>query len=356
MSFRSLPARGRRLSATVGLSLLLLLASTGTAEAIPPPEIVRIGSVFIQSLAVVLVFLSPVLFFLRKQVGRLLTAMRSGRRLLTVLLSIVLLVLTAWGMSAVWVRHLNRNLAVETGKSREAVVTDGGAMAFAGVQFDITDPSFSIAPQAAAQLAKAGSHVLIDIREPAEFTTRHVPGSIHIRLGDLMAGGEYRQLDPDKKIILLCEASERGSAVAAFLRLKGFQAWYVENGIRGWIEQKLPYNGRATMQLPDFTNKYKKLPPDEGKDLLQTGKRVLVDVRTRTEFNGNHLPGAINLPLVNLPSSDVAKALEMLPANKEIVGVAYDRFGAYYCLIVGYLLDQQNKRYGGTLMMTTEQR
>jgi|GEM_PF-6690705 len=347
--------KGRRLITTACLSGTLLLIFTGTAEAIPPPEMARIGSVFVQSLAVVLVFLSPVLFFLRKQLVRLFVVMRSRHRWTTVFLAVVLIALAAWSTSALWVHHLNRNLPLAAKPAQEAVVTGSGAMAFAGVQFDITDPSFAITPQAAAQWLTSGSHVLIDIREPVEFATRHVPGSIPIRLGDLMAGGEYRQLDPNKKIVLLCEASERGSAVAAFLRLKGIQALYVENGIRGWIEQKLPYKGSASMQLPDFANKYKRLAAEDINTLVTSGKSVLIDVRSRAEFNSGHLPKAINLPLVNLPTDELTRALQAIPLDKEIVGVAYDRFGAYYCLIVGYLLDQQNKRYGGTLMMPAEQ-
>lgn len=346
------PSRLTRLSFVAYFTAMLLLTFVGQAEAIPPPELARIGSVFVQSLAMALVFLTPTLFFLWKQINRLLTAIQSKRRVLTLFTTVILLILAVWAGSALYVvTHNNRTILAAASPAEGAAVIGGDVMSVAGMQFDITDLSLAISPRETEKLLGSTTHLFIDIREPVEFATRHIPGFINIRVGDMMAGGEFRQLDKARSIILVCEAGERGSAIASFLRLKGYQAFYVDKGIRGWIEQKLPFSGSARMQLPDFPDKYTKFSPTEAKELLITGESVLVDVRSPAEFGKGHLEGAVNIPLVNLTSSALELAIDQMPRDKHALGIAYDRFGAYYCLIFGNLLDQQKRKYGGTLMM-----
>lgn len=46
-------------------------------------------------------------------------------------------------------------------------------------------------------------------------------------------------------------------------------------------------------------------PATDYKQLVQDGA-VILDVRTREEFNGGHIKGAINIPVQNLPSGDLS--------------------------------------------------
>jgi rhodanese-related sulfurtransferase len=339
-----------RTVATAGLTALLVVTLAGPAAAIPPPELLRIGSVFVQALAVAVVSLSAVLFFLRRQLGRAFAALKSGRKAAIAAVALVVVVV-AWAASAVYVKQANRRLlAAAPPAAKSATVTDG-VMTVAGMQFDIADPSLAIAPREAAKLIGATNHALIDIREPVEFATRHVEGFVNLRAGDLLAGEEYRKIARDKTIVLLCEAGERGSAIAAFLRLRGYQASFIDKGMRGWIDAALPFAGSADMKLPDFPNKYAKLSAAEARVRLNGKRAVLIDVRSPAEFARGHVAGAVNLPLVNLPTADLEAALAKLPQDQEVIGIAYDRFGAYYCLIVGWLIDQRRMTYGGTLMM-----
>lgn len=343
------------LSFIAGTSFLLVLLITGEAEAIPPPELIRIGSIFTQALAVALVFLSSFVFLLRKYLVRLFAAMKSGRRILIILISILSLVAISWSASAVYVSSKNKGIRKNSPSANASALVEDGVIRVAGMEFDITDPEFALPPREAAKLLGGGSHIFIDIREPVEFTTRHVSGFTNIRTGDLMAGGEYRHLDKTKTIVLLCEIGERGSAIAAFLRVRGYKAFYIDKGIRGWIESDLPFDGSAEMRLPDFNNKYTKISPAEAKSLIEKNKAVLIDVQAPGEFEKEHLPGAVNIPLANLPSKDLEAALNMLPKDKLVAGVAYDRFGAYYCLVIGWMLNQRNMIYGGTVMMPSSE-
>jgi rhodanese-related sulfurtransferase len=229
------------------------------------------------------------------------------------------------------------------------VMVDDGIMTVAGMQIDITDPSLAIQPQEAAKYLSNKQYLFIDIREPIEFSTRYIAGFTNMRVGDLVAGEEYKKLDKKKTIVLICEVGERGSAIAVFLRVRGYQALFIDKGIRGWQEKKLKVVGSDKMNLPDFRNKYKTVTVEEAKILVSEGKAVLVDVRSPGEFSNGHLTGAVNIPLVNMPAGELEKALNDLPRDKKIVGVAYDRFGVYYCMILGYLMNQKSIDYGGTL-------
>jgi rhodanese-related sulfurtransferase len=65
----------------------------------------------------------------------------------------------------------------------------------------------------------------------------------------------------------------------------------------------------------------------EREDLLRRvaeGSAVVLDVRPRAEYDGGHLPGAVNIPLEDLPAR-----IAELPTDREVV--AYCR-GAYCVL------------------------
>jgi rhodanese-related sulfurtransferase len=330
---------------TACVSVLLLLTFVESAEAIPPPELVRIGTVFVQSLAVGLVFLSTVLFFLRTQISRLFAAMQSRRRILVGLTAAFAFIGAVWGGSAVYTNHQNRLLTAEANQPNEAPVSNDSVVA----QLNVADPTLVVTPREASALMTTGAHIFLDVREPVEIATRSIPGFANLRLGDLISGKKYQQLDKNKTIVTLCEFGERGSNVAALLRMKGFRAVYVEKGIRGWIAEKLPFDGNVDMKLPDFDNKYAKVTEVDAQEMRQAGTALLIDVRSPAAFKKEHVEGAINIPLVNMPSSDLEMIVNEFPPEKKAVGVAYNRFGRYYCMIFGHLLAQKQKAYGGTL-------
>lgn len=327
-------------------ALSVFCVSGSDAEAIPPPEIVRVGSVFAHVLGFLFVFFSTVVLLVRNKVSYLF----SERKLKFVLFfALSLVVLLAFTVSAIFVRQKNRDILAGISAAKEPAMVTEGFMTVAGMQFDIADPSFKIGPSEAAKLLGNEEYLFIDIREPVEFSIRHVPNFVNVRIGDLVAGEEYKKLDKKKTIVLICEVGERGSAVAVFLRLRGYQALYIDNGIRGWTKNKLKFIGNKTMQLPDYRNKYKTVSIEEAKGMLAEGKTVLVDMRPHSDFGKGHFAGAINIPLMNITTSVLEKALNQLPKDSHVICIAYDRFGAYYCKIFGYLLIEKGIKYVGTL-------
>lgn len=79
-----------------------------------------------------------------------------------------------------------------------------------------------------------GNAKLIDVREPWEFATAHVEGSVEMPMGDVPARAN-RELDPDERLVVMCHHGVRSMNVTVWLRNQGFeQAQSVRGGIDAW--------------------------------------------------------------------------------------------------------------------------
>lgn len=61
---------------------------------------------------------------------------------------------------------------------------------------------------------------LIDVREPDEVAARALPGAVNIPLGDLPV--RVGELDPSRRVVLLCRSGARSASAAEFLAATGF--------------------------------------------------------------------------------------------------------------------------------------
>ena len=68
---------------------------------------------------------------------------------------------------------------------------------------------------------KKGEFLLLDVRQPEEYETGHIPGSMLIPLGELEA--RQGELDRSKKIIAYCRSGRRSMAAAIVLCGLGFE-------------------------------------------------------------------------------------------------------------------------------------
>lgn len=74
--------------------------------------------------------------------------------------------------------------------------------------------------------------IIIDTREPIEYSTSHVDGAINIPLSTLVDGSLPAQLsnvEKDSEIILYCRTGHRSNTVGHLLRNHGFT--HLTNGI-----------------------------------------------------------------------------------------------------------------------------
>ena len=97
----------------------------------------------------------------------------------------------------------------------------------------------SLRPAATA----AESPLLLDVREPWEYQTASLPGSILMPMGEVPSRA-HAELDPDAPIVVMCHHGARSLSVAMWLRDQGFtHAQSLAGGIDAWsrpIDPEIP--------------------------------------------------------------------------------------------------------------------
>jgi rhodanese-related sulfurtransferase len=73
---------------------------------------------------------------------------------------------------------------------------------------------------------------LLDVREDDEWDAGHVPGAIHIPLGEL--GARYTELGRDRPLFVICRSGNRSAHAAHALAGAGWDACNVSDGMQGW--------------------------------------------------------------------------------------------------------------------------
>lgn len=86
--------------------------------------------------------------------------------------------------------------------------------------------------------AAAGDDVLLDVREPMEWSAGHAPGATHIPMGELVE--RVGELRTDRRIICVCRSGNRSSQVTAWLRGQGFDAVNMDGGMGRWASLGQP--------------------------------------------------------------------------------------------------------------------
>jgi rhodanese-related sulfurtransferase len=102
---------------------------------------------------------------------------------------------------------------------------------------------FEISPGEAAAVLADGKARLIDVREPWEFATAKIEGSVLIPMGDVPARA-HQELDPDERLVVLCHHGARSLNVTVWLRNQGFEnVQSLRGGIDAWsaeVDAKVP--------------------------------------------------------------------------------------------------------------------
>ncbi len=99
---------------------------------------------------------------------------------------------------------------------------------------------YEISPTEAAALLKDNKARLIDVREPWEFATASIAGSLLMPMGDVPTR-VHQELDPDARLVVLCHHGQRSLNVTAWLRNQGFQqAQSLRGGIDAWSAEVDP--------------------------------------------------------------------------------------------------------------------
>jgi rhodanese-related sulfurtransferase len=105
-----------------------------------------------------------------------------------------------------------------------------------------------VAPKKAADELDAGA-VFVDVREPEEWQHGHIDGSVAAPRGlleffaDPTSPRHKGQLDPNRRMIVVCASGARASLAALTLKTMGYgDVAILDGGLKGWTEAGLPTN------------------------------------------------------------------------------------------------------------------
>jgi len=73
---------------------------------------------------------------------------------------------------------------------------------------------------------------ILDVREPDEWASGHIPGARHIPLGELQA--RHGELDKDSEIVVVCKSGGRSALACEFLASMGYNAINMPGGMSAW--------------------------------------------------------------------------------------------------------------------------
>jgi len=97
------------------------------------------------------------------------------------------------------------------------------------------------APELAAWLADSAREqpLLLDVREPWEYQTCNITGSLPMPMNTVPA--RQQELDPDATIVCICHHGGRSAQVASFLERQGFgKTINLSGGVAAWARQVDP--------------------------------------------------------------------------------------------------------------------
>jgi glyoxylase-like metal-dependent hydrolase (beta-lactamase superfamily II)/rhodanese-related sulfurtransferase len=137
---------------------------------------------------------------------------------------------------------------------------------------------------------------LLDTRSKEAFIQAHVPGSVHLEADDQLSNRIGFVFPPDAPVILLLADPADYEQVFFSLARVGYDnvIGYLSEGLDVWEK----------MGLPVTAGDIQDIQPAELNDLLMSGngsRPVVVDVREPWEYRQGHVPGAVLMPLGQLP-------------------------------------------------------
>lgn len=93
------------------------------------------------------------------------------------------------------------------------------------------------------EIVQAGSEdvLILDVRQPNEFSEGHIPGAVNLPVRELPARIKELPANLEKPIITVCESGSRSAYAAMFLRGYGYShVRSLDLGMYRWREMKLP--------------------------------------------------------------------------------------------------------------------
>jgi rhodanese-related sulfurtransferase/phosphohistidine swiveling domain-containing protein len=159
-----------------------------------------------------------------------------------------------------------------------------------------------------------GGRLLLDVRERPELRAGSVPGFVPLRLPDMAARG----IGAGARVLVSCWTGMRGSDVCNKLGEAGVDCRFIRGGLEKWSKEGRPMAipRGADPDLLGTSGYYRNagvsVSEDEARVLSEQGG-ALIDPRPAALWRKGHYPGAVNLPMIDLPLPELDAALAALP-------------------------------------------
>lgn len=88
--------------------------------------------------------------------------------------------------------------------------------------------------------------VFVDVREPFEWDSGHIEGSLHIPMGEISE--RAGEIPADKEIVVVCQVGQRSELVADWLSSQGRIAYNLEGGLMTWSARGFPLVSEAASE------------------------------------------------------------------------------------------------------------
>ena len=127
---------------------------------------------------------------------------------------------------------------------------------------------------------------MLDTRTPEEFSKGHIPNSINIGLdGNFAMWVGELITDIKQEIILIAEVGREEEAIIRLSRVGYDHAiGFLNGGFDSWRESGNQMEKTKRISSMQFADRFEQHP-------------IIIDVRKKSEFDSEHVVGAINIPL-----------------------------------------------------------
>jgi rhodanese-related sulfurtransferase len=82
------------------------------------------------------------------------------------------------------------------------------------------------------RMKRGDNFTILDVREPDEWASGHIPGAKHIPLGEIEA--RHGELDKKGETVVVCRSGGRSSTACEFLAAMGYHVINMPGGMSAW--------------------------------------------------------------------------------------------------------------------------
>ena len=183
--------------------------------------------------------------------------------------------------------------------------------------------SKALSPEEFEVIANETGALMLDTRDASDFAKGFIPNSINIGLEGNFAQWVGEMIpDIKQQILLITDADKEEEAITRLSRVGyDYTVGYLKGGFSTWKDSGKDFETVERISPAVFENK------------LKTEKPLVIDVRKKSEYESEHVIGAINVPL-----NEINQHLAQFPKDKPFI---LHCAGGYRSMIASAILKQR---------------